>query len=104
MRSAHSGLEDPSTLPSARVLAAMAADHENSFVRFVREQSLQTQKSLLALPFTDAQQAYFADLTQKSIADQKAIEAADTMPFELYREQYVSPRRLGIPAAVAHTV
>ena len=104
VRSAHSGLEDPSTLPSARVLAAMAADHENSFVRFVREQSLQTQKSLLALPFTDAQQAYFADLTQKSIADQKAIEAADTMPFELYREQYVSPRRLGIPAAVAHTV
>ena len=101
VRSAHSGLEDPSTLPSARVLAAMAADHENSFVRFVREQSLQTQKNLLALPFTDAQQAYFADLTQKSIADQKAIEAADTMPFEQYREQYVSPRRLGIPAAVA---
>ena len=101
VRSAESGLHDPSTLPSARVLAAMAAEHENSFVRFVREQSLQTQKNLLSLPFTDAQQAYFADLTQKSIADQQAIEAADTMPFEQYREQYVSPRRLGIPAAVA---
>lgn len=104
VRNAESGLHDPSSLPSARVLAAMAAEHENSFVRFVREQSLQTQKNLLSLPFTDAQQAYFADLTQKSIADQQAIEAADTMPFEQYREQYVSPRRLGIPAAVAHTV
>ena len=101
VRSAEAGLHDPSTLPSARVLAAMATDHENSFVGFVREQSLQTQKNLLALPFTDAQQAYFADLTHKSTTDQKTLEAADTLPFEQYREQYVSPKRLGlgIPAA-----
>ena len=98
VRSAHAALHDPSTLPSARVLATMATEHENSFVHFLREQSQQTQKNLLALPFTDAQQAYFADLTQKSVADQKAIEAADTLPFEIYREQYVSPKRLGIPA------
>jgi glutamate--cysteine ligase len=27
--------------------------------------------------------------------DQRAIEAADTMPFEIYRQEYVSERRLG---------
>ena len=101
---ARAGLADPSSLPSARVLAAMAADHENSFVRFVRSQSEQTRQTLLDLPFTDVQQAFFADLTQKSIVDQKAIEAADTLPFEQYREQYVSPRRLGIPGMLAGAV
>ena len=101
---AHAGLADPGSLPSARVLAMMAADHENSFVRFVRSQSEQTRQTLLDLPFTDVQQAFFADLTQKSIVDQKAIEAADTLPFEQYREQYVSPRRLGIPGMLAGAV
>jgi glutamate--cysteine ligase len=34
------------------------------------------------------------------VADQRAIEAADVLSFEAYREQYVSPDRLGLqPAA-----
>ena len=35
-------------------------------------------------------------MTEESIQEQKRIEAADTMPFEIYREQYVSPARLGL--------
>jgi len=35
-------------------------------------------------------------MTAESIQEQKRIEAADTMPFEIYREQYVSPSRLGM--------
>jgi glutamate--cysteine ligase len=35
-------------------------------------------------------------MTAESIQEQKRIEAADTMPFEIYREQYVSPARLGM--------
>jgi glutamate--cysteine ligase len=31
---------------------------------------------------------------RKSVRDQQAIEANDSMPFELYRQQYVSPERL----------
>jgi glutamate--cysteine ligase len=31
------------------------------------------------------------------VADQRAIEAADTMPFEIYRQEYTSPTRLGRP-------
>ena len=97
LAAAQAGLDDASALPSAQVLAAMAAEHENSFVRFVRQQSLQTREALLELPFSDTQQAEFEAQSAQSVQDQRAIEAADTLPFEQYREQYVSPRRLGIP-------
>jgi glutamate--cysteine ligase len=93
------GLKNPETLPSARVLAAMARDHDNSFVKFARAQSEKARAALLALPFTDAQQAKFEALTRQSIAEQKKIEEADSMPFELYREKYLSPERLGLPKA-----
>ena len=96
LAAAQAGLDDASALPSAQVLAAMAAEHENSFVRFVRQQSLQTREALLELPFSDAQQAEFEAQSAQSVQDQRAIEAADTLPFEQYREQYVSPRRLGM--------
>jgi glutamate--cysteine ligase len=62
----------------------------------VRAQSEQTRAALLALPFSPEQQAGFERMTAESIQEQKRIEAADTMPFEIYREQYVSPARLGI--------
>ena len=91
------GLSDASTLPSARVLAAMAKDHDNSFVKFARAQSEKTKAYLQALPFSSEQQARFAQLSQQSIADQKKIEAGDSMPFERYREQYVSAERLNVP-------
>jgi glutamate--cysteine ligase len=37
----------------------------------------------------------------RSMADQQAIEAADSMPFEIYRQEYVSPARLMPRSAVA---
>ncbi|MDD0837068.1 glutamate--cysteine ligase [Curvibacter sp. HBC61] len=89
-------LAAPEQTPSARVLAAMAAEHDNSFVRFVRAQSEQTRNALLAQPWSLEQQARFLALSQKSVADQRAIEVADTLPFEAYRAQYVSADRLGL--------
>ena len=79
----------------------MRGDHGSSFVAFARAQSLSTRQALLALPFSEEQQAGFAELTRQSVAEQKAIEAADTMPFEIYRQQYVSAERLGI-RSLAH--
>jgi glutamate--cysteine ligase len=93
---ATAALDDASLLPSARVLAAMAQDHDNSFVRFVRKQSETTRDVLRALPWTDAQQAHYEALSRESVVAQKKIEAEDTMPFEIYRQQYVSPHRLGV--------
>ena len=96
LRSAHALLDDPALLPSARVLAVMEQDFGNSFPGFARAQSEQTRAKLLALPFSAAQQARFEALSAQSLRDQRAIEAADTVPFETYRQQYIAPERLGL--------
>jgi glutamate--cysteine ligase len=95
VRAAGKALADPAILPSARVLEAMAGAHDNSFISFVRAQSERTRTELLALPFSAEERANFERMTQSSIDAQKEIEANDSMPFEIYREQYVSPLRLG---------
>ena len=95
VRAAGIALDDPSILPSARVLETMARAHGNSFVELTRAQSEQTRQALLDLPWTPEQQARFEQATQASLDAQMNIEAHDSMPFELYREQYVSPKRLG---------
>ncbi|RYX91813.1 MAG: glutamate--cysteine ligase [Comamonadaceae bacterium] len=96
LASARHGLAEPDTLPSARVLAAMAKDHDNSFVSFARSRSLLAREHLDALPFPAVDQARFEAMAAASVLEQKKIEAADTMPFEIYRQQYVSPDRLGL--------
>ena len=90
------GLSDSNTLPSARVLAAMAQDHDNSFVKFARAQSEKAKAHFDGLPLSSKQKAYFEQLSHQSLADQKKIEALDSMPFEIYREQYVSAERLNV--------
>ena len=90
------GLADAATLPSARVLETMAQDFDNSFVKFVRAQSLKTRDVLQALPLTDEQLARFTEQSQQSVEAQKRIEAADSMLFEDYRQQYVSPDHLQV--------
>jgi len=101
LTAASAALLDPSTLPSARVLAAMANEHGNSFISFARAQSQKTQALLQALPLGADELAHFAALTEESIQAQKKIEASDTMPFEIYRQQYVSAERLGMPGREA---
>jgi glutamate--cysteine ligase len=99
MNAALAALQAPETLPSARVLAAMQG-FDNSFVQFVRDQSIKTQAAFLQMPWTPEQQARFEQMSRESVAEQKKIEAADTMPFEIYRQQYLSANRLGRPAQV----
>jgi glutamate--cysteine ligase len=77
------------------VLAAVQSQHNDSFVSFVRAQSLQTHNRLLAMPWSPAQQARYEAMAAKSLDDQRAIEASDTMPFDVYRAEYTSPARLG---------
>ncbi|MBC5782096.1 glutamate--cysteine ligase [Ramlibacter sp. USB13] len=102
LRAAEALLHNPDMLPSARVLAAMAREHDNSFAQFTRAQSELAKAKLLRLPWTGGLQAKMEALASQSIQDQAEVEAADTMPFEQYRQQYVSPERLGLTqAAVA---
>ncbi len=83
------------TTPSARVLQAIQARDGQSFVGFVGEQSARTHQQLLEVPWTAAQQSAFEAESRQSLIDQKAIEDTDSMPFEMYRQEYVSPLRLG---------
>jgi glutamate--cysteine ligase len=96
LRGAQALLATPDMLPSARVLAAMARDHDNGFGPFAAAQSRQARDKLLKLPYTGALQQRMEALAGQSVQDQAAVEAADTLPFEQYRQQYVSPERLGL--------
>jgi glutamate--cysteine ligase len=96
LHSAAAALNDPSLLPSARVLSTMAADHGNVFVKFSRERSQKTRQALLDLPWATEQQMRYEAMAKKSLEDQKKIEAGDSMPFEIFRQEYVSPKRLGL--------
>lgn len=89
-------LDDPALCPSARVLATMAQDFGNSHVGFIRRQSDAARSLLLGLPFPEAQQRRFEALAAQSLAEQARIEAADTMPFEEFRRQYVAPERMAV--------
>ncbi len=94
---ARASLLAPDTLPSARVLAAMQQGHGDSFLAFSRAQSQHIHSHLLSLPWSARQQARFEAMAAQSFDDQRAIEAADTMPFDVYRQEYTSPARLGRP-------
>jgi len=87
-------LSQPSRTPSARVLQEMEKAHANNFPRFGIARSLQYKDELLALPWTDADQARFRQAAEQSLVEQKRIEDADTMPFEIYRQHYLSRDRL----------
>ncbi|MEY4651927.1 MAG: hypothetical protein RI884_508 [Pseudomonadota bacterium] len=92
-------LSEPQRLPSARVLEVMAREYRNSFLDFALDRSRQTRAHLLSLPWDAASQAHFEGLSAKSLQDQRQIEAGDTMPFEIYRQQYIAPQRLGLSRA-----
>ena len=87
----------PDTLPSARVLAEMLAVHGGSHDAFVRAHSLRTRAHMLALDLPANVAAHMTELATESLAEQARIEAADTMPFEIYRQQYLAPERLRLP-------
>ena len=86
-------LQQPDLLPSARVLQGMHAQGD-CFIDFVRLRSQQARQAILDRPFTEAQQEHFRQLAQASCAGQRQIEAGDTVPFETFRQHYVSADRL----------
>jgi glutamate--cysteine ligase len=84
----------PQRLPSARVLEAIGRADGCAYTAFVLERALQAQQAMLTLPWSHEQQVRFEREAEASLAEQAAIEAADTMPFEAFRQDYVSAERL----------
>ena len=96
LASAVAAVADPDRTPSAQVLRVMADDFDNSYVAFVRSQSLKHRDTIWRLPFSSALQERFGELAKGSLLTQRQIEASDTVPFETYRQQYLSPLRLNV--------
>jgi glutamate--cysteine ligase len=91
---AEQALLHPETTPSARVLQAVQEEFDGSFVAFVRAQSIKTRQTMLDLPMSASELAAWQQQSAQSVQDQAAIEASDTMPFDIYLQEYLSPKRL----------
>ena len=89
-------VEDAERAPSARVLATLRSDFDGSYIRFTRAHSQRTRAHLLDLPLDTAVADRFAREAAESIAEQRRIEAADRVPFEVFRQDYLSTARLGL--------
>ena len=90
-----SALDDPAPLPSSRVLKAMAEDND-SYVRFVLRQSREHLAAISGLGLPAAEEKRFAQMAEASVEEQRRIEASDSQPFEIFRQRYLSPERLGL--------
>ena len=87
-------LAEPALTPSARVLAAMAANHSNSYTAFALAQSRTHRAALSALPLHPDVAQRYAAMTVESLALQKRMEERDQVPFEDWRRQYLSLEKL----------
>jgi glutamate--cysteine ligase len=63
-------------------------------VRFVLAQSNAHRETILGMPFRDDTRLAFERQAEESLARQREMEAADTLPFEAWRQKYLSPLRL----------
>ena len=87
-------LADPALTPSARVLAALATRHDNSYTAFALAQSRAHRATLTALPLPADVAGHFAAMAKESLELQQHIEAQDKLPFEEWRQQYLSLEKL----------
>lgn len=91
-------LRDLRRLPSAQVLQAMTEGFGGEHTAFVVARSEAGRRRLRDLPWSPADEAWFTRLARASMQQQRELEAADAMPFEAFRQAYVSadslvPRR-----------
>jgi len=94
---ARAALEDLAHVPSARMVREIAEHHGHSYVQFAKTQSLRHREALLGSPLAPEVKSRYARLAEESLAAQRSIEAADKVPFETYRQQYINQSLLGGP-------
>lgn len=87
-------MQDAQSTPSAHVLKELTSAYDNRFIDFMTTQSAKARDALLAMPWTAEQQARYERMSQESVTAQQAIEAADTMTFEEWRQRYMDPASL----------
>ena len=90
LAAALTAIADPAATRSARMLAEIGKTGDKSFVAFALAQSLRHKRALSEPPLAAEVEARYARMAEESLAAQRAIEAADSVPFETYRAQYLS--------------
>ena len=90
----HSLLSNAEQTPSAQVLATVRDQFGDNFKVFGAAQSQWARDTTLAQPWSDALTAHYQQRAAESVQAQKAMEAADTLPFEEWRQCYMSPEHL----------
>ncbi len=90
-------LTNPDSLPSARVLREILELHDGSYFRFTLATSLQYRSVLAGEPLAPELEASYLRMADESLAVQRAIESRDKVPFETYRQQYLSPDSIRSP-------
>ena len=81
---------DAEDTPSARVLHAMARNHDNSFLRFALIESTLHKAMLQHLEFPREVRERFSRLASESLLKQRELEAADQVDFETFRQRYLA--------------
>lgn len=83
-------IADAGETPSARVLHAMARNHQKSFVPFALVESTLHKAALQHLELPKAVREHFARLAAESLVRQRELEAADEVDFETFRQRYLA--------------
>ena len=87
-------LQEPDRLPSARMLHTMESEHDGSYTGFIGARSGHIRHSLMAQPFPPDLQAHFERLALDSLQEQQRMEGGEMIPFEAFRQDYLSSHRL----------
>jgi len=90
LESARAAIADSSTTRSARIIAEIGATGDKSYIAFALAQSKRHRRTLEDLHLPAEVAARYARMAEESLAAQRRIEAADSVPFETYRQQYLS--------------
>lgn len=93
-QSAEMALQDPASLPSARVVQALEQDPASGFAGFAMALSSRTRDQLTARELPAEVLAQLRDEASASIAEQARIEAADAVPFEVFLQDYMAASHL----------
>lgn len=80
-------VDNPNLTPSARMLAEMRSGGE-TFFEFARRKSLEHQWYFAELPIEPERERMLTELAERSLQKQREIEAADTLGFDQFLEEY----------------
>ena len=94
LETARRAVDDPTALPSARVLREIVERHGGSYSKFVLEHSRRHRDTLLAEPLSGELTARLERLATASLEEQRELEEAETVPFETFRQRYLGPESL----------